>query len=138
MNLFLFAFRSFTCTMRLFYFVLSIVCLCFQDCEDSAQAWPPAHLFAVRGSRKRGFYLFKIALGTRMASTKWIKVNGKSDKINKLIQREQKPTWRKELKTCSSHPWIMFSFSWLVIIWRGEGFVWNWTSKDKEMEEFWT
>ena len=30
-----------------------------------------------------------------------------------------KPTWRKGLITYSSHPWIMFSFNWLVIIWRG-------------------
>ena len=48
---------------------------------------------------------------------------------------EQKPTWRKDLITCNSHPWIMFSFNWLVIIWRGRGFVWNWTSKVNEVEE---
>ena len=30
-----------------------------------------------------------------------------------------KPTWRKHLITYNSYPWIMFSFNWLVIIWRG-------------------
>ena len=32
---------------------------------------------------------------------------------------KQKPTWRKNLTTYNSHPWIMFCFNWLVIIWRG-------------------
>ena len=50
---------------------------------------------------------------------------------------KQKPTWRKDLITYNSHPCIMFSFNWLVIIWRG-GFVWNWTCKVKRMEELWT
>ena len=31
---------------------------------------------------------------------------------------KRKPTWRKDLVTYNSHPWIMFSFNWLVIIWR--------------------
>ena len=26
-------------------------------------------------------------------------------------------TWRKDLITYNSYPWIMFSFNWLVIIW---------------------
>ena len=30
-----------------------------------------------------------------------------------------KSTWRKDLTTYDSHPWIMFYFNWLVIIWRG-------------------
>ena len=30
-----------------------------------------------------------------------------------------KSTWRKELITYNSHSWIMFSFNWLVINWRG-------------------
>ena len=30
-------------------------------------------------------------------------------------------TWRKDLTTYNSHPWIMFSLNWLVIIWRGWG-----------------
>ena len=32
---------------------------------------------------------------------------------------KRKVTWRKDLITYKSHPWIMFSFNWLVIIWRG-------------------
>ena len=50
---------------------------------------------------------------------------------------KRKPTWREDLITCNSHPWIMFFFNWLVIIWRGV-FIWYWTSKVKEVEEFWT
>ena len=52
--------------------------------------------------------------------------------------RKRKPTWRKDLIRYNSHPWIMFYFNWLVIIWRGGVFVWNWTSKVKGAEEFWT
>ena len=29
-----------------------------------------------------------------------------------------KTKWNKDLITCYSHPWIMFPFNWLVIIWR--------------------
>ena len=32
---------------------------------------------------------------------------------------KRKSTWRKDLITYNSHPWIMFSLSWLDIIWRG-------------------
>ena len=32
-----------------------------------------------------------------------------------------KPTWKKDMITYNSYPWIMFSFKWLVIIWRGLG-----------------
>ena len=31
---------------------------------------------------------------------------------------KRKPTWRKDLIKYNSHPWIMLSFNWLVIIWR--------------------
>ena len=41
-------------------------------------------------------------------------VKGKPDKVNELMQ---KPTWRKDLITYNSHPSIVFSFKWLVIIW---------------------
>ena len=34
---------------------------------------------------------------------------------------KRKPTWRKDLITYDSHPWIMFPFNWLVIIRRGRG-----------------
>ena len=30
---------------------------------------------------------------------------------------KRKPTWRKDLITYNSHPWIVVSFNWLVIIW---------------------
>ena len=33
--------------------------------------------------------------------------------------RNRKSTWRKDLMTYNSHPWIMFSFNWLVITLRG-------------------
>ena len=53
---------------------------------------------------------------------------------------KRKPAWRKDLITCNNHPWIIFSFNWSVIIWRervrGGGFVWNWASKVKGVEEF--
>ena len=31
---------------------------------------------------------------------------------------KRKPTWRKDLIAYSSHPWILFSFNWLAIIWK--------------------
>ena len=34
---------------------------------------------------------------------------------------KRKPTWRKDLITYNSLPWIMFSFNRLVIIWKGGG-----------------
>ena len=34
-----------------------------------------------------------------------------------------KPTSRKHLITYNIHLWIMFSYNWLVIIWRGGSFV---------------
>ena len=46
---------------------------------------PQAHLFIVRGTRKRGFQFFQSHSGTRLASGKWKDVNGKSGKINELI-----------------------------------------------------
>ena len=38
-----------------------------------------------------------------------------------LLYWKRKPTWRKDMITHNSHPWSMFSFNWLVIIWRGKG-----------------
>ena len=32
---------------------------------------------------------------------------------------KRKSTWRKDLITYNSHPWIVLSFNWLVIIWKG-------------------
>ena len=43
--------------------------------------------------------------------------------------RKWKLIWRKDLITYNSYPWIMFSFNLLFFIWRGRGFIWNWTSK---------
>ena len=34
---------------------------------------------------------------------------------------KRKPTWRKDPITYNSHPWIMFSFNWLAMIWRKAG-----------------
>ena len=48
---------------------------------------------------------------------KWKEVKGKQDKINGLIVK-QKTTWTRDLKIYNSLPWIIFSFNWLVIIWR--------------------
>ena len=42
-----------------------------------------------------------------------------------------------DLLTYNSYPWIIYIyfFNWLVIIWRqGEGFIWTWASKDKDVE----
>ena len=51
--------------------------------------------------------------------------------------RKRKPTWRTDLITYHSHPWIMFSFNWFVIIWiLGGGFVWDWISKFNGVENF--
>ena len=46
----------------------------------------------------------------------------------------RKPTWRKDMITYNSHPWIVFSFNRLVLFGEGE-FVWSWTSKVKWVEE---
>ena len=54
-----------------------------------------------------------------------------------ILYWKRKPTCKKDLITYNKHPWIMFCFDWLVIIWRG-GFAWNWTWKVKRVEEFWT
>ena len=35
---------------------------------------------------------------------------------------KRKSTWKKDLIIFNSHPWIMFSFNWLVIIWRYRSF----------------
>ena len=48
---------------------------------------------------------------------------------------KRKPTWRKDLITYNSHHWIMFSFNWLVIIWRGT-FIWNWRPSSKRSKNF--
>ena len=53
----------------------------------------------------------------------------KSRKINGLMLND--------LLTYNSYPWIIYIyfFNWLVIIWRqGEGFIWTWASKDKDVE----
>ena len=67
-------------------------------------------------------------------SIKRIQLNEKKSKISHIGLRrwywKWKPTWRKDVITYNSNPWILFSFNWLVIIWRG--FVWIWTSKVKE------
>ena len=51
-----------------------------------------------------------------------------------------KPTWRKDLITYKIQPWIMFSFYWLVIIWRsGEGGLWsfeNGRSRSRQWKNF--
>ena len=58
----------------------------------------------------------------------WKEIEGKPYKINELILKGKADL--KDLISYNSHPWIMFSFNLLVIIWRG-GFVWDWTSKVK-------
>ena len=51
------------------------------------------------------------------ASAKWKEVKGKPKKINEMIL-----TAKVDLKegpdNINGHPWIIFYFSWLVIIWR--------------------
>ena len=48
---------------------------------------------------------------------KWKEVKIKPDKNNELIPK-RKAAWSKDLITYNSHPWIMFFFNVLVIIWR--------------------
>ena len=56
----------------------------------------------------------------------WLRLNRKKP-MESLKTRlmswywKRKPTWRKDLITYSSHPWVMFSFTWMTIIWR-EGY----------------
>ena len=51
---------------------------------------------------------------------------------------KRKSSRRKDLIKYNSHPWIMFFLiDWLSFEKDG-GFVWNWTSKVKGVEEFWT
>ena len=45
----------------------------------------------------------------------------KSQESLTSLEWKGKLTWRKDLITYNSHPWIMFSFNWFVIIWRGKG-----------------
>ena len=33
---------------------------------------------------------------------------------------------------------FFFQIDWLSFEDEGEGFIWNWASKDKKVEEFWT
>ena len=77
----------------------------------------PSTSFGHKRKRKRGFYFFKIVLRTRLASDKWIKSMERKTKLMSWYWG-QKPTCRKDLITCNSHPWIMFYFNWLVINWR--------------------
>ena len=49
---------------------------------------------------------------------------------------KQKPTWRKDIITYNIHPEVMFSFNWLVIIWRGRVFVLD--VQGQGVEKFWT
>ena len=107
--------------------------------EASAEPWPPVRLFAIRGRQKRDFWFLKL-LGTRLASAKWKEVKKSMDDQTRLMRWywKRRPIWRKGLITYNSHPRIMFLFNWLVIMRKGGGFVWNWTSKVKKVEEFWT
>ena len=62
---------------------------------------------------KKWFLIFKTALGKMLASA-----NGNESMENQTRWMgwywKQKPTWRKDLITYSSHTWIMFSFiDWL-------------------------
>ena len=51
---------------------------------------------------------------------------------------KRQPTWRKDLITYNGKTWMMFSFNWLVIIWRRGSFLWNRTPKFKGVEQSWT
>ena len=51
------------------------------------------------------------------ASAKWKKSKESETRLMGWYWK-RKPIWRKGLITYNSHPWIMFSFNWLVIIWR--------------------
>ena len=47
----------------------------------------PSTSFRCKRKEKKRFLFFKIALGTRLSYAKWVKINGKPDKINELIPR---------------------------------------------------
>ena len=81
------------------------------------------------------------------ASAKWKEVKGKSDRLIDWYWK-LKLTCRKVMIIYNSHPWIMLSFNWLVIIWRerrggggGGGRVVRCRKLDLQgqgVEEFWT
>ena len=51
---------------------------------------------------------------------------------------KRKPTWRNDLITYNSHPWIMFFLKLIDYHSERGGIVWNWPSKVKGVKEFWT
>ena len=77
----------------------------------------PAHLFTLRGRRKRGFLFFKIALGATLASAKWKKFNGKPDRINELILKTKVDMKERPDNIC------FVLLNWLSYGDGGEGFV---------------
>ena len=111
-------FCSFTCTVVVPYSLFTFTSCANKkiDCKGSTKTW-------IIIDKRHLLYIWTTA-HTRVkektdieASVKWKEVKGKSDKINELILKT-KLTWTKDLITYNSHPWIIFSFNWLVIIWR--------------------
>ena len=49
-----------------------------------------------------------------------------------------KPTWRKDLISYNSHPWIMCVLFSLFVYHLERGVVWNWTPKIKGVGECWS
>ena len=78
---------------------------------------------------KRRFLIFRTTAHTKVSSHEEedikvrLQLNEKKSKESQTRLMgwywKRKPTWRKDLITYNSHPWIMFSFNWLAIIWIG-------------------
>ena len=135
-------FRLIICTVRLLFRSL----FKFSSCEKKKQIakWVLKMWIIIN---KRHFLIFldnsthkTIKPGRRRYNSE-VSVNGKKSKKSQTRLMgwywRRKPTWRKDLITFNSHPWTIFSFNWLVIIWRGV-VIWNWTCKVKGMKKIWT
>ena len=92
---------------------------------------------------KKGFLIFENSSKDKIGFGKKRKKSMESQRRLMSWYWKQKLTWRKELITYNRHQWIMASFNWLVIFWRGRGwwqwrFDWNRTYKVNGVGKFWT
>ena len=69
------------------------------------------------------------------ASAKWKKPKESQTRLMSWYWKG-KPTWRKDLITYNSHPWIMLSFNCLVIIWRRGRVVWLFETGRQSLREW--
>ena len=87
------------------------------DSKVSTQPWLQ-HIFWLQEESEEEVFKFSEELWRRGC----FHLNGKKSMESQTREKswywKQKTTLRKDLITYDSHPWIMFSFIWLVIIWR--------------------